>query len=213
MFYQITTPRLRSLDAKWRGVINRYKGAAPSGLGVAHMTAESNGNEDPVNRDVRWKPTGIMQVPLRRATKLGYNATTVLTPVNNIYVWGRITNDDANLLKNDYDWWAEANLEFWLTVRLYFILREKAFTSLVRQSSATSLTELQTWITDTMLPSGHVGTYTRRKMVEFSAHIDSMRRALQSLEGPAHITPLFSKRVIVAPGTETQQYKIIEARR
>jgi len=212
MFYKITTPRLRTLDAKWRGVINRYKGAAPSGLGVAHMTAESNGQEQPVVRNVQWKPVGIMQVPLRRATPLGYTATTAIVPVNNIYIWGRLTNDDAQRLHDTLNWWTTANNEFWLTVHLYFVLREKAFTSLVRQSAGRSLAELQTWIVNTMPPNGHVGQYTRRKMVELSLHIDAMRRALQSLEGPAHVTPSFSKRTIVAPGTDTQQFKTIEAR-
>ncbi len=122
-FYTVTTQYLRDLETKWRAVINRFCGPIPSGLGISHMATLTNGNEDPVIKDSRTRPLGIMAIPWRMGQKYGYKENDLKKPVNNIYVWAIKTNKDAITLHRDYPTiWTVANYDFWISVHLCFLM-------------------------------------------------------------------------------------------
>lgn len=214
--FPLTLPRARALDARWRAVIHRYKGAAPSSLGIAHMGAESNGSEAPVSRDTR-SSVGIMKIPTRRARKLRYFDDALSVTVNNIYVWGRLTNDDAQYLYAEYPtWWPIADIDFWLAVRLLFVLDRPAFKSLLTRVSAAgaeyrSLAGIQTWIHTQMTASERVGRYRRLDLRRISDHLDAARKVMEALDGPQYKSERHSERLIVAPGSDEIVFRTVTA--
>lgn len=213
MFFDLNIARARALDALWGPAINQCKGAAPRSLGVAHMLAETNGNETPRSGNPQTQPTGIMRVPVYRARKLGYQEAALTNPILNIYVWSRLTNDDAAYIHEQYaNWWQTPDIDFWCSVRLLTVLTRIVFNrlllTLINDNLTTKTTAgIQAWINETMPKNFRIGVWTANQLKEVSKHIDNIRTILHSLDGPRYTSTHFSQRNIPVPSTETQQYQ------
>lgn len=216
-FYQITAPRLRRLEATWAGTFGRFHGAAPVELGIAHMLAESNGAADPVVRNIRTRPVGIMQVPYRVGRRYGYVEEKLKDPLNNIYVWGLATNDDSKYLHRTYpSWWLEPNLDFWLAVRLLFVLGHTVFDHLlltVHESGMVddSIAGVQEWVRTQMRPTQRFGVFNRQTLRRTMDHLDEVNGALVRAHGASFISTSFNKDPVAAPGGEEHVYATVTA--
>jgi hypothetical protein len=181
------------------------------------MVAETNGNEDPTVRNLQQRPTGIMKVPLRRSRGLGYHEEALKITTNNIYVWCRLTNIDADYVHTQWPtWWSTANLEFWLAVRLFFILNKAAFDSLFTKvnnagASYRSLAGVQSWIRTVMTSDQRIGPHSRRDLRRIADHLDDMRKVMHALDGPGFTSERFSQLSIVAPGTDSTKFRTVTA--
>lgn len=205
-FFQITAARLRTQETSWRATINRFRGPAPLGLALAHMVAESNGNEDPTVRNLHKRPVGLMQIPLRLGRRHGYTQDDLQTPVNNIYVWALLANKDAAYLHTTYaTWWSSATYDFWLAVRLMFIMGSKPLTGLfdaahTAGASYRSMNGVQTWVRTKMNDTKKFGSYSRRTLLRLMDHIDDVRTALVTIDGPDKASYAFTDAPAVTPG-------------
>jgi len=206
--FQITPARLRALEKTWRSTINRFRGPVPAALGIAHMVAESNGDEDPTIRDATIRPIGLMQIPYREGRRRGYTETTLLNTTNNIYVWALKSNTDAAFLHNTYpSAWTEPNYDFWLAVRLVFIVGQNIFSDLYTAAAAGTspgaiVTAIQSWITNTMTSTQRFGTFRASDLLRISDHLDKVRSALNSLDGPNKVSRAFTEAPTISPGNE-----------
>lgn len=204
-YYPLPIARLQALRTRWQPTIQRYKGAAPAGLGVAHMTAESNGTEDPVIRDTKRRPIGLMQVPYRTGRQHGYTEAQLKNATVNIYVWGLQTNKDADALHRAYPAdWATPNLDFWCAVRLFWILGHTTFHNLYSimrsiEPSYRNTAGIVTW-TRSQTTRTHIGRYSQRDLRRIADHIEAFRYALNALEGKNYVTPSWFEGPAVTPG-------------
>ena len=207
---QITTARLRLLDQRWRSVIHKYRGAAPVGFAVAHMIAESNGVEAPTVRDAK-RSTGIMRVPFRIGKQHGYTEEQLEDPVKNIYSWGLLTNANSQRLSRQFaKSWTKANTDFWLSVRLVFVLGFPSYeklhalvfpkttdiTAAVNKTTAT----IQSWIRNTMKSTQHFGTFNARDLRRIADELDKFTLAMTLLDGPNKVGTHFTMAPAVTPG-------------
>ena len=207
ILFQLTTSKLRETDSKWRSTINRFRGPVPPGLGIAHIVALSNGVEDPAPRDPRTRPIGLTQVPTRAGRALGYKEADLIKPGNNIYAWAAKTNQDAVALHQAYPQsWTKAGYDFWLTVHLYFLMTT-AFYALMLASDATSTTDgvigaLTAWVRNSMQETQRFGTFSTKDLRRIVDHLDSMRTALVTLDGPdKSVSTTFGAEVTTNPGS------------
>lgn len=198
---QITLARLRALETKWRATINKYRGPAPLGLAVASMVAESNGDEDPTLLDPLRRPVGIMQVSLRDGRKFGYGETVLKDTTNNIYVWCLKTNKDAQQLKANFAWWSEAKYDFWLAVRAAFVLgfptMMRIFATAELLRDATSTAAVQTYLRTT---KKRFGAFSPHDLSHLADHLDEVRTAMTTIDGPDQASYAFFDAPPAAPG-------------
>lgn len=198
--YQITSSRLRTLETKWRATINKYRGPVPLGLAVASMVAESNGDTDPTMLDPKRRPIGIMQLSLRDGRKLGYPETALQDTTNNIYAWCLKTNRDAQQMKTHFTWWTSATYDFWLAVRAAYILGFPTVTRVfaaAEQGGASSTADVQTYLRE---EARRVSTFSPQDLKQIAAHLDDVRTAMTSIDGPDHASYAFSDAPATAPG-------------
>lgn len=201
--------RLRILSAKWRSSFTSLRTVIPSGLGVIHLATLSDGNEDPPIRDAQLRPIGLMQIPQRIGTRLGFRPEDLAKPINNIYAWCKLTNQDARTLYNlNTTLWTQPLYDFWLTVHLMFLMQSSFNTLWANANLKTTDTDnvlvvLLAWIND--MPKGsHVGHFDYRTMFAIARHITSAQRFLVLLDGPDHATSSFGAEMTVPnPGTTT----------
>lgn len=204
-YYQITTARLRSLEQTWQKTINRFRGPAPMGLALAHMLAESNGKTEPLINDVKRRPVGLMGIPLKIGSRFKYDETALKVPTNNIYVWALKTNQDAQYIHNMYTtYWSIPDYDFWLAVRLLFIIGNTAFNNLIITakkdgSTYTRISGIQLWV-DTLMNKTKQFGMTRRQMSQVMNHLDSVYFAMKLIDGKDHASYAFSEAPTLSPG-------------
>jgi hypothetical protein len=207
---QITTARLQRLDRRWRSTINKYRGAAPVGLAIAHMNAESNGDADPIVRDAK-RSTGIMRVPFRAGKTYGYTEDELKDPVKNIYCWGLLTNANSQRLSRQFSTsWTGANYDFWLSVRLIFVIGftsyEKLFaktyttTAAINPAANTTTAGMQSWIRNEMPSTQRFGTFNRRDLRRIADELDAFTKAMNLLDGLNKISVNFTMAPTITPG-------------
>lgn len=206
-FFQVTPTRVRALEAKWRSTINRLRGPIPLSLAIAHMVAESNGVEEPTIRDAQRYPLGLMQIPRRIGTRFKYDETALKVPTTSIYVWTLKTlNDSAYVHANYASWWSSATYDFWLAVRLFFIMDSKAFNALLKAalddgSSYKSLSGVQSWVRTKMEKTQRFGLFTQRDLTRIMQHLDEVKAAMILLDGPDKASYAFTDAPALTPGT------------
>jgi len=170
------------------------------------MVAESNGQEDPTARDLHRRPVGLMQIPLRLGRKNGYNANDLKTPVNSIYVWALLINKDAAFLHASFPtWWTSANYDFWLAVRLLFIMGSQPFLGLLQTvhdagAAYRSTGGVQAWVRTKMYSTQRFGRYDRSTLLRLMDHLDDVLTALVTIDGPSKASYAFSDAPPVTPG-------------
>lgn len=205
-FHQIKTARLLQLGASWHTTITRLIGAPPSGYGIVHMAAESNGKESPVIRDRKRWPVGIMQVPRRIGQRWGRTTEELEDPTTNIYTWALQTNRDSNYIHETYaSDWTVADADFWLAVRLYWILGQTVFDRLYGTARAVGTAYrktagLQSWVRTQMSPKQHFGRHTYKDLQGKIDHLDNFKAGLTTLEGANFKTKSFTEPPAVTPG-------------
>ena len=207
---QVTTARLHLLDQRWRSTVNKYRGAAPVGFAIAHMVAESNGDAAPTIRDAK-RSTGIMRVPFRAGKKYGYTEEQLEDPIKNIYSWGLLTNADSQRLHRQFATsWTVPNSDFWLSIRLIFVLGfvsyEKLFanvfstTGAVTAAANATTAAIQSWIRNTMAPTQRFGTFNARDLRRIADELDKFTEAMTLLAGPNKIGAVFTMAPTITPG-------------
>jgi hypothetical protein len=205
-YFQITIARLRKLEEAWRSSLNRFRGPAPMGLAIAHMVAESNGQKTPTIRDARRRPIGLMGIPRREGLRFKYTETYLEIPVNNLYVWALKTNKDAHALHTKYTTtWTTANYDFWLAVRLVFVLGDTTFDNLVADAKSsgdayTGMSGVQSWVRTKMAKNKRYGRYGYRELKYLMDHLDDVRNAMVRIDGPDRASYAFSEAPTLSPG-------------
>lgn len=162
--YPVSTSAAQALDRRWGSTINTYKGAAPRGLALAHMAAESDGDPDKVGTGPHQR-MGLMQVSRAQGKLLGLTQENLLDPRVNIYAWGVWTNRNSAKLKELYpSYWSTGNVDFWLSVRAYWVLGRRGFESLLQKVTSTPVTDavasaVIAWIKVLMPSSTKIGKH------------------------------------------------------
>ena len=208
--FPLNIPRLRALNAKWRTAFTSLRLVIPPGLGVIHIAALSDGNEDPPTPNSQLWPIGLMQVPRRIGQRLGFRSEDLKKTPNNIYTWAKMTNQNARSLHNlynaNYGLWTKPTYDFWLTVHTMFLLGTSFTTlwGLARPTTAhvnhvfTRLLDYMTRLTG----AGHIGQFSHHDIQLLAKYLNSAQRALVTLDGPDHATAAFGSEMSVAnPGS------------
>lgn len=219
---QITTARLRTLDQRWRSTVNKYRGAAPVGFAIAHMVAESNGVATPTVRDAK-RSIGIMRIPSRTGLKYGYTEEQLEDPIRNIYTWGLLTNANSQKLQRLYpSSWTVSNRDFWLSVRLLFVLGLVSYKKLfalalptagaITAASGTTTLAIQTWIRTAMPNTQRAGTFTARDLRRIADELDKFADAIVLLDGVQHISPSFTMAPTVTPDSALDAARVARVR-
>jgi hypothetical protein len=204
---QITTARLHAIDRKWRSVVNKHRGPIPTGLVVAHIVAESNGDATPVVKDAQ-RSIGMMRIPYRVGLKHGYTEEDLEDPIKNIYVWCMQTNKDSERLRNEYtSSWTEANYDYWLSLRLIYTLGFKNYNNLAAKVVNTATTNqltaaIQDWIRISMPKLQRFGTFRARDLRRIADELDLFKNAMILLGGPNKVSKRFFQAPEQAPGGE-----------
>jgi len=216
-FNQITSTRLRELDTAWGAALNVSRGPAPRSLGLCHMLAETNGTTPTTTQSTTHRDVGIMRLSLRDTTKLGYQETAAQNANTNIYLWCKLANLHAEALHAAFPtWWTIANLDFWLAVRLVFvmgIIPTKKLLATVNQANSAdhSTAAVISWMRSTASVNQCFGTFNHFDLVHLADHLDEVLRGMGWIDGPHYVAPHFSVRV-PAPNNEealfvnTQEY-------
>ena len=207
MLYQITEPRLRELDESWGGTFNRSRGPVPRSLGLCHMLAETDGIEQPVTHDLTRRTVGIMRLALRDTLRLGYQETAARDAHTNIYLWCKLANQNAEWLHTKFaSWWAIPNLDFWLAVRLLFMLGPTTtgnlFAAVSQMVTERSTAAVLNFLRVATSPTLRFGSYNRTDLLALIAHLDAVLRGMQALDGSNYVATHFSERVQPASSGE-----------
>jgi hypothetical protein len=201
MLYQVTETRLRELDASWSATLQRFRGPVPRSLGLCHMLAETNGNPEPVTHDPTRRTVGIMRLTLLDTTRLGYQEAAALDPRTNVYLWCKLANQNAETLHRLFStWWTNANLDFWLAVRLFFIVGPAVITNLFNTVARAnrnyhSTVAVLNWIRTEMPAATRFGAYNRFQLLQVATHLDQVLAGMCALDGPRYTAAHFSIRV------------------
>lgn len=217
MFYQITTPRLQELDRQWGAVFNTSRGPVPRSLGLCHMLAETNGVEQPVTHSTAHRTVGIMRLNLRDTVRMGYEETTAQDARTNIYLWCRLANVNAGALHTSFlGWWQKPNLDFWLAVRLFFVLGPTPSKNLLTTVGRVGPEHRSTagvidWIRTMATPTQRFGQFSRFDLLQLADHLDSVLVGMSSLDGPQYVAAHFNSQVApsgdnVTLFVKTQEY-------
>ena len=213
-YHRITVPRLRTLEKKWRATLARFAGPVPGGLGIAHMLAESNGNEDPTLRNAQLRPVGLMQIPYREGRRFKYAQKDLKDPLNNIYVWCLLANEHAKWLHNNFTDWAYPDVDFWVGVRAVFVLGRTNFVNLydaIEGDDYSRMTGIANWVQTQMNPIQRFDGLSRADLRRIVDHLEEVRLAIKTLDGPQWVSKRFSGSPAVAPGTELMRHQTVAA--
>lgn len=219
---QITVTRVRALDQRWRSTVNKYRGAAPVGFAIAHMTAESNGVAAPTVRDAK-RSIGVMRVPFRTGRKYGYTEEQLEDPTRNLYVWGLLTNANSQQLHRTYETsWSVPNIDFWLSVRLVFVLGSVLYAKLfalvlptvgaVTAATDATTVAIQAWVRNTMTNTQHFGTFHARDLRRTIDELDRFASAIVLLDGVGHQSSAFTMAPAVTPNSTTEAARVARIR-
>jgi len=206
-FFQITIARMRSLEETWRSSINRFRGPIPLGLAIGHMIADSNGVAEPTIRDAIRRPIGLMGIPRLTGLDFKYTEEFLVKPVNNIYVWARALNKEALRVHTAHaSTWATPDYDFWLAVRLSFLLGDTTFDNVIAAAVADGSTYkkisgMQTWVRTKMDRTKRFGRHRYRDMNCLMDHLDGMQNAMLRIDGPDKASYAFSEAPPLTPGT------------
>jgi hypothetical protein len=203
--YQVTDTKLRSLEARWRTVLNRVRGPIPMGLAIAHMNAESNGETDPTITDATHRPRGLMQISRRDGVRWGVKEADLVNTTKNLYVWCNKTNRDAELLHNDYAAWTQAGPDFWASVRFVFIVGRINYDKLVSSATVSKSTNAITTALQAYIRANNVrvGRFSRRDLRRIADHLDDVFHAMTIIDGPNKVSNAFTAPPAVTPGNVT----------
>jgi hypothetical protein len=209
---QITTARLRTVATRWRTQINKYRGVIPTGLAVAHIVAESNGEATPVVRDAK-RSIGLCRIPKLVGQKYSYTEEDLEDPIKNLYVWCLQTNADGKRLSQTYlSAWTQANYDYWLSLRLVFVLGFLNYNNLVEKLStivADQVTaDLQYWIRNTMTGAQRFGTFRARDLRRIADELDQFHSAMKLLDGPNKVSARFYQAPEMNPGGEVEALRL-----
>jgi hypothetical protein len=220
-FYKITRPRLLALGNKWAPTLNRFRGPIPVGLGIAHMIATTNGDEDPTLRDAQLRPVGLMQIPYREGRRLRYVEKDLKDSTINLYVWCLLANNHAEWLHENYARWTMPNIDFWQGVRLVFIVGRTNFANLytaaknagyyAEDSNFAPTAGIMEWIQTQQTLTQQFNGLSRADLRRIVDHLGEVRTAIQMLDGLNWISARFSEGPTVAPGNEFSRHKTVAA--
>lgn len=194
MFYQSTDAQLRSLENRWRPVLNKYRGPIPLGHGVGHMLAESNGVTEPEIRDANRKPIGLMQITRRDGATFGYSEDDLKKPAVNIHIWAKKSFIDSKYLHDTYSAWLHANYDFWLAVRLTFIMGRVNVDNLISVAEASKQSDKITETVQAYMNTAtrRFGRFSARDLRRISSHLDDMRHAMTLIDGDNKVSASFT---------------------
>ena len=213
ILFQITLDRLRTLDQLWGRAFNGRRGPVPRSLGLCHMLAETDGNNDPVTRDTIYRTVGIMRLKLQDALRLGYDEVSVRDAHTNIYAWCKLANQYAKNLHQQFPtWWSQADLDFWLGVRLALILGPVVTENLLTAANSAgtdyrSTNGVQAWIRTLMRPTQHFGINRQFDLLRIADHLDQVLLGMQQLDGPNYVSTSFSEETPSQLQTESELYR------
>lgn len=184
---QVTTQLLNKLRV-WDAQLNKHRGAAPLGYALAHMAVESGG--DATTSYARGHLTGIMRVTWRTAKKYDYSVEDLLNPTINIYCWGRSINEiSRDLYTKRISLWTKPNQDFWLNVRLVYVLGIKSYEKLLDLVLTSKETEenavdkvletVQYWVRNNMKATQHVGSYKQRELAKKLLNLQGFTKAME----------------------------------
>lgn len=211
---QITTARLQAIDRQWRSAINKYRGAIPTGLAVAHIVAESNGAATPVVRDAK-RSIGMMRIPTKVGLQNGYKEAELEKPLVSLYVWCVQTNKDSKQQHTTYPtMWPEPNYDYWLSLRLIFTVGFVVFDNLAAKVLATApsgalTAAIQSWIRNDMPPLQRFGTFRARDLLRIADELDWFRTSMNTLDGPNRVSSLFHKAPELNPGGDFETMRVM----
>lgn len=209
----ITPTRLRELGAAWHVTLNKYRGAAPLGFAVAHMAST-------VPARAR-RAVGIMRVPLLTGQGYGYSEAMLEDPTRNIYVWGLLTNQiSAELHRRFATSWATPNPDFWLSVRLSYLMGFTSYTMLhklalpttaeVTATAGAVTSALVSWIRDTMLNTQRFGKLTARDLRRTADELELFSKAMALLDSAPYVA--FTAAPPVTPGGASEIARVAKVR-
>jgi len=205
------------MDRKWRTHVNKYRGPIPAGLAIAHIVIESNGDATPIVRDAK-RSIGMMRIPYRIGLALGYTEEDLEDPIKNLYVWCVQTNKDSARLHKEYpSTWTRPNYDYWLSLRLIYVLGFTSFNNLAAKVSSTTTTDqltadIQAWIRNSMSSTQRFGTFRARDLLRIADELDLFRKAMQLLDGSDNNTStLFSRAPEQVPGGELEGMRLASA--
>lgn len=210
---QITTARLQAIDRRWRSTVNKYRGPIPAGLAIAHIVIESNGVATPPVHDAQHS-MGMMRIPQRVGQQNGYIEEDLEDPIKSLYVWCVQTNKDSAQLHKLYSSaWTQANYDFWLSLRLIFVLGFTSYNNLAAKVVATrsvnqGTADMQAWIRTNMPNDQRFGTFRVRDLRRIADELDQFKGAMNLLDGPNKISPLFSRAPELNPGGEFETMRM-----
>jgi len=163
-------------------VLNTYRDNIPLGYLVAHMVADSNGVSTVVSTDRIKRPQGLMQVPLRDATRFSYTEKALQKDTTNLQAAAKVINLYSELLHNTYPLvWPTATQDFWCAVRLLYLVNLTSFSNLMTQLTGTkTLDILLAYMTGR---TTRLGRWHPRDLKRFATHIAEFRVALRLLDG------------------------------
>lgn len=212
-FYRITIPRLRTLERQWRPTLARFLGPVPGGLGIAHMLAESNGDEDPTLHDAQLRPVGLMQIPYREGRRFKYGNEALKDPTNNLYVWCLLANEHAAWLHQNFTDWANPDVDFWVGVRAVFVLGRTNFVNIYNSldEDYSRMTGLADWVRTQMEPTQRFDSLSRVDLRRIVDHLEEVRLAIRTLDGRQWVSKRFSGSPAVAPGDELTRHQTVAA--
>lgn len=213
-YYTITRTRVFALAKKWRPTLNNYRGPVPAGLGIAHMLAESNGNEDPTLRNAQLRPVGLMQIPYREGRRLRYTEDALKDTSINIYVWCLLANEHARWLHENNSDWTQPDVDFWVAVRAIFILGRTNFDNLYNSAKSarhTKMTGVAQWVRTEMTATQRFNGLSRVDLRRIVDHLEEVRATIKDLDGPEWVSARFSEGPTVAPGNEFARHKTVAA--
>jgi hypothetical protein len=160
------------------------------------MAAETNGKPMPTTRNATQRTVGIMRLRVPDVQALGETEQTAADPILNLYLWCRLANTYGQWLHETFSrWWPTANLDFWLAIRLVFVLGQASARNLITTVDAAgaayrSTAGVQQWLRTLGQGKrfGHFGPFELRQLMN---HLDDIRVAIAALDGAGYVTSRF----------------------
>jgi hypothetical protein len=158
-----------------------------------------------------------MGIPVLQGQRLGYTQDQMREGETSVYLWAVTFNKNGIQLRGLYPTlWTEPTYDFWLSVRLVFVLGLQTYQALVTEvqktgaaSGTTNITaDIQNWITNVMPDTQKIGTQNKLSLTRISNELDDFRRSTQSLDGPDRASSSFGLAPTINPGGDRRAYKV-----
>jgi hypothetical protein len=196
ILFDLNPTRLQQLAALWGTLLDRWRGPVPRSLGLAHMTAETYGNPSPSSRDLTQRTVGLMRLRVADVQRLGQTEESATDPTLNLYLWCRLANEYGQWLHANFSaWWTAANLDFWLAIRIVFMLGQPStgnlFTTVAAAGTAyRSTAGVQQWIR-TQTQGKRFGRFGPFELRQLANHLDEVLRVMTAFDGAHYVAPHF----------------------